>query len=258
MKFLEILRIIEFAERFIENDGADKSSLAKRLGFSTRYIADIKAGKSKNPGSDFVLALINKMGFNPVWIETGEGAPFINQDSAGGHQNAHPMPTGAPIAMREKEETALIQSKYKIPLLRQKVSCGPGVNWESEDNIEEYIAIDTFIPNLGLGRIFAMKVNGSSMIGAGIKDGDYLLFESEESPAPVDGIYVFSLDGDIFCKRLEFDRFTKKLYIFSMRTSEIEKAELIASFDTTETSFADRFFLFGRVVKLVRTIYYDR
>jgi phage repressor protein C with HTH and peptisase S24 domain len=75
--FLEILRIVESAENLIETQGFDKSSLAKKLGFPSRYIADIKAGKSKNPGSDFILALINRLNFNPLWLETGEGDMFL-------------------------------------------------------------------------------------------------------------------------------------------------------------------------------------
>jgi predicted transcriptional regulator len=68
---MEWKRIIEEAEKIVAQENSDKSSLAKILGVSSRYIADIKAGKSKNPGSGFILGLINKLGFNPIWLDTG-------------------------------------------------------------------------------------------------------------------------------------------------------------------------------------------
>jgi len=38
---------------------------------------------------------------------------------------------------------------YKIPLLRQKVSCGPGEDWQTEENIKEYIDIFSLLPKHG-------------------------------------------------------------------------------------------------------------
>jgi len=66
-------RIIDTAEKIIVNGGGNKSDLAKILGVRPQYLSDIKSGKSKNPGSDFTLALINKLGVSSEWIETGQG-----------------------------------------------------------------------------------------------------------------------------------------------------------------------------------------
>jgi transcriptional regulator with XRE-family HTH domain len=146
------------------------------------------------------------------------------------------------------------KNDIKIPLLKQKVSCGQGVNWETEENIEEYIEVDMLIPRLGIGRVFAVKAEGSSMLGAGIHAGDYIFFDGSEEQTPQDGIYVFALDGDVYCKRLEFDKLSKKIKIFSVRFSDLEKAELVTSLDTRETEFADRFRIFGKVTRCIRLI----
>jgi SOS-response transcriptional repressor LexA len=66
-------RIIDTAERIILDGGGNKADLAKILGVRPQYLSDIRSGKSKNPGSDFTLALINKLSFNPEWLETGKG-----------------------------------------------------------------------------------------------------------------------------------------------------------------------------------------
>jgi SOS-response transcriptional repressor LexA len=92
---------------------------------------------------------------------------------------------------------------FKVPLLRQKVSCGPGVNWEDEENISDYIDIFNMIPRIKITRQFALCVSENSMIGAGIRDGDYVVFDGEYDQESRDGIYVFALDGEVYCKLLE-------------------------------------------------------
>jgi len=226
---LEILRIIEKAEGLIEQQGLDKSNLAKKLGFPSRYIADIKAGKSKNPGSDFILALINRLNFSPSWLETGEGEMLLSSQEKA-------------LANTPKSDEG-----YKVPLLRQKVSCGPGTNWDDEQNIKDYVDIFSIIPRLKLGRLFAFSVHGNSMVGAGIRNGDYVLFDTDQAQRLNDDIYVFSLDGDVFCKQLEFDAISKRIKIYSLRVADLEKAELLRTLSTEETDFADRFHIFGRV-----------
>jgi SOS-response transcriptional repressor LexA len=69
-------RIIDKIEKYIVQMGGRKADIAKTLGVRPQYLADIKSGKSKNPGSDFTLALINKLNLNPGWMETGEGDVF--------------------------------------------------------------------------------------------------------------------------------------------------------------------------------------
>jgi SOS-response transcriptional repressor LexA len=234
---LEIIRIIEQAEILIEGMGLDKSSLAKKLGFPSRYIADIKAGKSKNPGSDFILALINRLNFNPLWLETGEGEMLLGPSSLSAPSGQDLVKTG---------------EGYKVPLLRQKVSCGPGIDWETDDNVEEYIDIFSILPRLATGRMYAFKASGSSMLGAGIRSGDYLIFDAELDFIPKDDIYVFTLDGDVYCKRLEFDMLANKIKIYSVRVADLEKAELVRTLDMTEASYGDRFRIFGRVRYLLR------
>jgi len=312
---LDILRIIENAEEYIERQGSDRSSLAKRLGFPSRYIADIKAGKSKKPGSDFILALINKLHFNPEWLETGEGDMFLQQkfkysftprirqlrdklnlDQAEfakklgisraaliDYEKGGAIPStfneklqtvfgvsydwfyygrGEPFGLPEENHDTIEQNKlkdyqkselpegsfegYKVPLLRQKVSCGPGSEWQNEDNIVEYIDVFGQVPRLNIDRLFAFRAEGSSMLGAGIRNGDYVLFDSVKDQQLHDGIYVFALDGDVYCKRLEVDM--NKTKIYSVRFADLDKAELVATLDNKDASTAERLMIFGRVL----------
>jgi phage repressor protein C with HTH and peptisase S24 domain len=110
----------------------------------------------------------------------------------------------------ENQQLENAHEGYKVPLLNQRVSCGDGANWEDEQNIESYIDVFSMIPQYKLGRLFALSVQGNSMIGAGIKNGDYVLFCTGDDPVLDDDIYVFSLDREVFCKQLKFDIISKK------------------------------------------------
>jgi len=140
---------------------------------------------------------------------------------------------------------------YKIPLLNQRVSCGSGEDWENEQNIEGYIDVFSLIPQYKLRRLFALSVQGNSMIGVGIKSGDYVLFGAEENQSLKDDIYVFSLDGEVFCKQLEFDKISKRINIYSLRTADLEKAELLKTLDAEADGFSDRFHIYGRVISWI-------
>ena len=51
---MEWTRIIDIIE---EKSG---KSIYKEVGCRSQYVSDLKSGKSKNPGADFVLKLIDK------------------------------------------------------------------------------------------------------------------------------------------------------------------------------------------------------
>ena len=118
---------------------------------------------------------------------------------------------------------------------------------EADQNIEGYKDVFSMIPRHKLGRLFALSVKGNSMLGAGIKNGDHVLFCTGAEPVLDDGIYVFSLDGEVFCKQLEFDIISKKLKIYSIRVADLEKAELLTTLNVEDSDFADRFHIYGRV-----------
>lgn len=175
------------------------------------------------PDSDTINAIVKEFNVNIKWLVAGEGAMFIS------------------------EETLPAASGSSIPLLSQKVSCGSGVNWESEQNIVEYLDIQNLVPALKNRQLYGFRVSGTSMIGAGIKNNDIVIFSSEQNYVYNDGVYVFSLDGDVYCKRLEFDPIANRIKIYSVRVADIEKAELLTTLTSTDTTFTERFQLFGKV-----------
>jgi SOS-response transcriptional repressor LexA len=232
-----------------------QAALASKMGVSQGIISEFSSG-SREPSKDFMFGL-SKMGVSIDWFLTGEGTPFVKQGigASAGYTPPGVTTIGAAGAWSGiAPPHAPAPAHFKIPLLKQQVSCGPGINWEAEENVDEYIEVQTFIPQLGIGRVFAVKAQGSSMLGAGIHGGDYIFFDGSAEQTPQDGIYVFALDGDVFCKRLEFDKLSRKIKIFSVRVADLEKAELLTALDTTDTSFADRFYIFGKVTRCIRLV----
>ena len=219
---MEWSRIIDEIERITGK------SVSKAVGCRPQYISDLKSGKSKNPGPDFVLKLISEFKLNHEWLLTGEGEMFTKAES---------------------EKVPCVKD-VMVPVLSQKVSCGPGVEWNSEQNITEYISLASLSPALS-GKVYGFRVAGTSMLGAGIKDGDIVIFDASPDQNLTDGIYVFSLDGDAYCKRLEFDRLANRIKIYSVRVADLEKAELLRTLDSTDEGFAERFQLFGKVFSWV-------
>jgi transcriptional regulator with XRE-family HTH domain len=197
-----------------------QTSLASKLGLSQGVISEFASG-AREPSKEFLIGL-PKLGVSLDWFLSGEGEMLLA-----------PLPAKA-------------GNGYKVPLLRQKVSCGPGVEWQDDNNIVEYIDVFDQIPRLKIERLFAFCVEGSSMLGAGIRNGDYVLFNSAKDQWVRDGIYVFALDGEVYCKRLEFDM--SKIKIYSVRFADLDQADLMVTLDSEDISTADRLTIFGRVL----------
>jgi SOS-response transcriptional repressor LexA len=211
---------------------------AESLNMEATTVSSIESGK-REPSKDVLLKLTSKFEINLHWMLTGEGEMFLSSSKS--------ITTPEQGIVKHGEG-------YKIPLLRQKVSCGPGEDWQTEENIKEYIDIFSLIPKLGNGKHYAFPATGTSMLGVGIKDGDILIFNADQRGLPRDGTYVFSLDGDLYCKRLEFDKLAGRLKIFSVRVAELDKAELVRTIDMTDAAQTDSFRIFGRVVHIWRPL----
>lgn len=206
-----------------------QQELAKRLKVPASTISNIENGSREIPKS-LMKQMVEELGLDATWVLTGKGEMFASQ----------------------KKEVS--SGQQRIPILSQKVSCGGGVSWESEQNITDYIDISSLSPRLHGSRLYGFRVNGTSMLGAGIKNGDIVVFDSGTSQPFLDGIYVFSLDGDAYCKRLEFDPIASRIKIYSVRVQDLEKAELLTTLTATDPGYEERFHLFGKVFSVIHLL----
>lgn len=200
-----------------------QQELAKKLGVPASTISNIENGTREIPKS-VMKQMVDLLKLNATWVLMGEGEMFASQN---------------------KE---VVTASTKIPLLRQSVSCGPGEEWQDADTVEGYVEPMQLIPALQGRRIYAFRAKGTSMVGAGINDGDVILFDGAREQVPTDDLYVFALNGSVFCKLVKFDELTGRIRIYSMHTENIKDAELLRELDPANESDYDTFRLFGRVL----------
>lgn len=228
------MEVAEQLRHIRREKGLTQQQFATELEVSTATIASVENGSRDMP-KNLMKSLVKKFGIDANWLLTGEGEMFSTSSA------------GAVPAVPGKADS-------RIPVLSQKVSCGPGRSWEDEQNIVEYIDIASLSPKLTSKNVYGFRASGTSMIGAGIRDGDIVLFSSDRDQCIEDGIYVFGLDGDAYCKRLEFDRIANRIKIYSVRVADLEKAELLKTLDSSDEGFAERFQLFGKVFSWIHLI----
>ena len=199
-----------------------QQELANQLEVSTATIASVENGSRDMPKA-LMKSLVKKFGIDANWLLTGEGEMFKTGKEA---------------------ESAVAVSTPKIPILRQKVSCGPGQGWESEDNIESYIEPLSPLPCLSGRNVYAFRASGVSMIGLGIQDGDVVFFDGSSDQRTRDGIYVFGFAGDAYCKLLRFEPLENKVMVYSVQKPDLREAELVRTIDAD----SEEFHIFGRVL----------
>jgi phage repressor protein C with HTH and peptisase S24 domain len=224
--FMDYVHIIEHAERLIESKGIDRSKLARELGLGSRYVADIKSGKSKKPSSDFALALINKLNFNPVWLQTGEGEMLlaslpvkpgqeregskadneaVDADATSKAEEEHwrqvqKTTKGRPVPLYTQDDFA-DGSGYEVPVLNQKLSAGNGAELPDNDVADAFVRVPAQLKRYGKN-LAALAVEGDSMYPT-LDRGDLVVCDSCGWSG--EGIYALRMNGEGYVKRVTHD-----------------------------------------------------
>jgi repressor LexA len=222
-------RIIDTAERIIVNGGGNKSDLAKILEVRPQYLSDIRSGKSKNPGSDFTLALINKLGFSSEWIETGQGealqpklkikeavllakyGPILEEIEKIMSLNSmeHNKFESRLSAIEERLKitsdseypgvtengesyTADPEPEYEEISYREGVAAGSPITQSEDESLVVNVPI-RFIKTKS-SDYYVLRVRGNSMIDARIPDGSLALIRKSDVPRH-EAIQVVRVDG---------------------------------------------------------------
>ena len=213
---LRIKEIVNFS-------GLSDRAFAQSINLAQTTFTNILL-KGTEPKSDVLRAIIEVYKVDAKWLLTGEGDMF------------------------ETGEKKLSESPAKIPLLRQTVSCGPGEEWQDSDTVEQYVEPLSALPSLRGRKVYAFRARGTSMVGAGIMDGDIVLFDGDRSQDPLDDIYVFALEQRVYCKLVKYDQLSGRVRIYSMHSGDIKEAELVREIDLNDPAQLEAFHPFGRVL----------
>jgi len=156
---------------------------------------------------DFITHMQATAGVMPSTREIQEHFRFASQTAAVNHLRALEK-KGVIQRQHGKARAVAVVSQLRreaivdVPIYGS-IAAGYAETAEQED--EGRISVDA--STLGLGRskgVFALKVRGESMTGAGINDGDLVVLENRE---PQPGAVVAALiDGETTLKRLVLQR----------------------------------------------------
>ncbi|MCK5155404.1 MAG: hypothetical protein KAQ69_03155 [Spirochaetales bacterium] len=113
-----------------------------------------------------------------------------------------------------KHDAASNEKIIYLPVLSQKLSTRHGAELREEIGTGEYIPVmKRLVAAYDSKSLRAVEVSGDSMTNINLMNGDIVIFSQDFIAG--NGIYVISVDGEAFVKRLEIDKFQRVIKIHS-------------------------------------------
>lgn len=169
----ETLPLIAAEVKRIREDAGDSlSEFARKTGVSRAYVWQIERGDRKTISFDWAAKIC-----------TAYSLPmdhFVRVLSPG--VTVPPPPSGVPVApgLQVLGLTASDQGQFALPFF-DEVPCGPAEL--KLDRPPGYVYVPSNFHREGR---FVIRAKGDSMIGRGVIDGDYLVFNAQETADPGD------------------------------------------------------------------------
>ena len=202
-------------------------SVSKEVGCRTQYISDLRSGKSKNPGADFVLKLIDKFKLNPNWILTGEGEMFTTS---------------------ENTEAATKEQIANIPIIKNKIEKSQEIVLDNQEIIDGHISLSAMFP-VPKENLAAFIMNDNSMSGAGFLMQD-ILFIDTRACGLVDDVYLFVQNEKVYCRLFLFEEISNTVRICAMHTSDIRDVSVLEEIKIPEME--SKYKIIGKVLAFLR------
>ena len=156
---------------------------------------------------DFISGTVREQGYPPTVREIGEAVGLTSSSSV--HAQLANLERRGLLHKDATKPRAMTLSEPKmdgvvVPILGRVAAGAPIL---ADEHVEDYLTVPTsFAPGADL---FALKVQGDSMVGAGILDGDVVVVQSRSDAASGD-IVVALLPGpaepEATVKRLKRER----------------------------------------------------
>ncbi len=202
-------------------------SVSKEVGCRTQYISDLRSGKSKNPGADFVLKLIDKFKLNPNWILTGEGEMFTTS---------------------ENTEAATKEQIANIPIIKNRIEKSQEIVLNNQEIIDGHISLSAMFP-VPKENLAAFIMNDNSMSGAGFLMQD-ILFIDTRACGLVDDVYLFVQNEKVYCRLFLFEEISNTVRICAMHTPDIRDVSVLDEIKIQEME--SKYKIIGKVLAFLR------
>ena len=190
-----------------------QQEFGKLLGIPQTTYANYENGKTNIP-DDIKLKLFSEFSVNLNWLISGEGNMLLSDTTPVSY---------TPVQKDDEYITAsgktypvsIPDGGLSIPILASKVSAGPGEEWlpvNFREN-ERLPVIERFIRPYKKELVFSAEVKGDSMTGIQLFDGDMVI--AVKGYTEGDGIFVLTIDDEVYVKRLQWNPATKKISVKS-------------------------------------------
>ncbi|WP_413084582.1 transcriptional repressor LexA [Thermaerobacter composti] len=155
---------------------------------------------------EFIKASVRERGYPPSVREIGEAVglkststvhTYLAQLERKGYIRRDPT---KPRAIEVRGEAGVRTRTVAVPLVGQVTAGRPIL---AVENIEDVLPLPSDL--LPEGEVFALRIRGDSMIGAGILDGDYVIVRRQDTAENGD-IVVALLDDEATVKRFYRER----------------------------------------------------
>ena len=187
---------------------------------------------------DFLLRVIREKGYAPSIPEIGAKFKIASTNGVADHLKALQKKGYIRRVGKRAIEMANAMGKAVLPATREVPILGripAGKPFLSEENIEGLLTIPS---DMGSGKLYALRVKGDSMTGAGILDGDRVIVKQQGTAE----------NGEIICALIEGEatlkRFYKKGGVITLKAENDKYAPIMLS--------QGEFRIMGKIVGLLR------
>ena len=184
-----------------------QDAFGRKIGMSGNRISELENNKG-GAGAGVLVAICREFPVNHEWMLTGEG-PMLKAGAEPTRDVEERNELSRRVAELERQVRLVIRGKddeepslLKVPLFSSAVAAGvPGfASCDVEDTMEIPAAWSH-----GRKNLFAVKVQGESMLDAGIMPGDRLLVEATQTARDLQ-IVIASVNGELTVKKLNIAR----------------------------------------------------
>lgn len=175
------------------------SDFSRQLNVPRSTLVGWEEGKTVS--IDILKKLEKLFNVNIDWFLTGDGKMFLTSPKSVINNESPTDNYGMNTSYVESNTLSVNLREGKIPIFSQRVSCGPGQEWLSDENIEKYVDVTDLFPLVGKRKdIIGFPVRGGSMEGAGIMDGDIVIVRPIGSDFLGSNYYLYAYDDSVYLK----------------------------------------------------------
>lgn len=190
--------------------GLTQAELGKQIGVSQNAIQKIEKGETKSPGN--ILSLAKALGVDPNWLQFGRGNSGVVISSSS--LNNSPINNSVNRGSSEAESVSYAQyepdDEHSHCLVHYDVNAAAGVvEYTNSDNPEIiqriWLSDDGMLELVGkrnANGLVIINVPTDSMEPT-IPKGSMVVLDTLVNQYSGEGVYAFSIEGNLFIKRLQ-------------------------------------------------------